>query len=255
MVLARRGRAVSPVTSYLAIEPGVRPSTEGLEERRARVCPDVIAGAAGVRGPGGTAGTSGAPRAWFSRPRSPRSSTYRPSSSPERTRSSRIASRKRRGASISRPSSINPGPGGPWSFRRPPTRRLEPQRDRSRRTDEGKTRPKETPARWSGRHFEPYLMRSGAQWARFSADRRTRSGRTVACLHSNRTPRNPPRHVSRRRQQSRRRGRRLGSLGSTSRNAVSTSILNPPQMVELKPITRGLVTEPTRGYELAGSPS
>ncbi len=31
MVLARRGRAVSPVTSYLAIEPGVRPSTEGLE--------------------------------------------------------------------------------------------------------------------------------------------------------------------------------------------------------------------------------
>jgi len=26
------GRAVSPVTSYLAIEPGVRPSTEGLEE-------------------------------------------------------------------------------------------------------------------------------------------------------------------------------------------------------------------------------
>jgi hypothetical protein len=31
MVLARRGGAVSPVTSYLAIEPGVRPSTEGLE--------------------------------------------------------------------------------------------------------------------------------------------------------------------------------------------------------------------------------
>jgi hypothetical protein len=31
MVLAQRGRAVSPVTSYLAIEPGVRPSTEGLE--------------------------------------------------------------------------------------------------------------------------------------------------------------------------------------------------------------------------------
>ncbi|HEY7371360.1 MAG TPA: VWA domain-containing protein [Polyangia bacterium] len=49
MVLARRGRAVSPVTSYLAIEPGVRPSTEGLEERRARV-PDVIAGSANVRG-------------------------------------------------------------------------------------------------------------------------------------------------------------------------------------------------------------
>jgi hypothetical protein len=32
MVLARHGRAVSPVTSYLAIEPGVRPSTEGLDE-------------------------------------------------------------------------------------------------------------------------------------------------------------------------------------------------------------------------------
>ena len=32
MVLARHGGAVSPVTSYLAIEPGVRPSTEGIEE-------------------------------------------------------------------------------------------------------------------------------------------------------------------------------------------------------------------------------
>jgi len=32
MTLAMRGKAVSPVTSYLAIEPGVRPSTEGLEE-------------------------------------------------------------------------------------------------------------------------------------------------------------------------------------------------------------------------------
>jgi hypothetical protein len=31
MKLAKRGRVVSPVTSYLAIEPGVRPSTEGLE--------------------------------------------------------------------------------------------------------------------------------------------------------------------------------------------------------------------------------
>lgn len=31
MTLALRGRAVSPVTSYLAIEPGVRPSTEGLD--------------------------------------------------------------------------------------------------------------------------------------------------------------------------------------------------------------------------------
>ncbi|MEZ4449281.1 MAG: VWA domain-containing protein [Nannocystaceae bacterium] len=32
MSLAMHGGAVSPVTSYLAIEPGVRPSTEGLEE-------------------------------------------------------------------------------------------------------------------------------------------------------------------------------------------------------------------------------
>jgi hypothetical protein len=32
MTLAMRGGAVSPVTSYLAIEPGVRPSTEGLIE-------------------------------------------------------------------------------------------------------------------------------------------------------------------------------------------------------------------------------
>lgn len=32
MTLAKRGGAVSPVTSYLAIEPGVRPSTEGLSE-------------------------------------------------------------------------------------------------------------------------------------------------------------------------------------------------------------------------------
>lgn len=31
MLLARHGGAVSPVTSYLAIEPGVRPSTEGLD--------------------------------------------------------------------------------------------------------------------------------------------------------------------------------------------------------------------------------
>lgn len=31
MTLATKGRAVSPVTSYLAIEPGVRPSTEGID--------------------------------------------------------------------------------------------------------------------------------------------------------------------------------------------------------------------------------
>ena len=33
MVLARHGGAVSPVTSYLAVEPGVRPSTEGISSR------------------------------------------------------------------------------------------------------------------------------------------------------------------------------------------------------------------------------
>jgi len=32
MPLALYGGAVSPVTSYLAIEPGVHPSTEGLDE-------------------------------------------------------------------------------------------------------------------------------------------------------------------------------------------------------------------------------
>jgi hypothetical protein len=32
MTLALNGRAVSPVTSYLAIEPGVRPSTDGLDQ-------------------------------------------------------------------------------------------------------------------------------------------------------------------------------------------------------------------------------
>lgn len=35
MTLAMKGGAVSPVTSYLAIEPGVRPSTEGLEQGEA----------------------------------------------------------------------------------------------------------------------------------------------------------------------------------------------------------------------------
>ncbi len=31
MTLATLGGAVSPITSYLAIEPGVRPSTEGID--------------------------------------------------------------------------------------------------------------------------------------------------------------------------------------------------------------------------------
>ncbi|HEU4538853.1 MAG TPA: hypothetical protein VFS00_32260, partial [Polyangiaceae bacterium] len=43
--LAYRGRAVSPVTSYLAVEPGVRPSTEGLLE-----------GGSGIGGSGGGSG-------------------------------------------------------------------------------------------------------------------------------------------------------------------------------------------------------
>lgn len=33
LALAFLGRAVSPVTSYLAIEPGVRPSTAGVPGR------------------------------------------------------------------------------------------------------------------------------------------------------------------------------------------------------------------------------
>jgi hypothetical protein len=47
MTLAMKGRAVSPVTSYLAIEPGVRPSTDGLEESSGE---GVGLGGIGVRG-------------------------------------------------------------------------------------------------------------------------------------------------------------------------------------------------------------
>jgi hypothetical protein len=50
MTLAMRGGAVSPVTSFLAIEPGVRPSTEGLEWGQG-----FGAGGFGLRG-GGTGG-------------------------------------------------------------------------------------------------------------------------------------------------------------------------------------------------------
>jgi hypothetical protein len=50
MPLAMRGRAVSPVTSYLAIEPGVRRSFEGLEEAEAGF------GASGFGMAGGSAG-------------------------------------------------------------------------------------------------------------------------------------------------------------------------------------------------------
>ena len=53
-------------------------------------------------GPGGTADASGARRASSSRPRSPRSSTYPPSPSPEPMRSCRAVWKKRRGASTCR---------------------------------------------------------------------------------------------------------------------------------------------------------
>jgi Mg-chelatase subunit ChlD len=52
MKLARRGKAVSPVTSYLAIEPGVRPSTEGITLAERGL---IGSGSLGGRG-GGSAG-------------------------------------------------------------------------------------------------------------------------------------------------------------------------------------------------------
>jgi hypothetical protein len=52
MVLAKRGGAVSPVTSYLAIEPGVRPSTDGLTR-------DEAAGGLGLSGIGEGGGGRG----------------------------------------------------------------------------------------------------------------------------------------------------------------------------------------------------
>lgn len=54
MPLALYGGAVSPVTSYLAIEPGVRPSTEGLEEGEA-----VGLGGLGLMGHGSGGGFGG----------------------------------------------------------------------------------------------------------------------------------------------------------------------------------------------------
>lgn len=67
MALAFRGGAVSPVTSYLAIEPGVRPSTEGLEEEEG-----IGLGGIGLIGTGRGGGGSGYgrvappdPRAWI----------------------------------------------------------------------------------------------------------------------------------------------------------------------------------------------
>ena len=57
--LARFGRVVSPVTSYLAIEPGVRPSRVGLERGRG--------GGSGM-GYGSGSGRLGGRRGWRSRP-------------------------------------------------------------------------------------------------------------------------------------------------------------------------------------------
>jgi len=55
MTLALRGGAVSPVTSYLAIEPGVRPSTEGLDHAEGTIG----LGSTGLIGRGGGGGGSG----------------------------------------------------------------------------------------------------------------------------------------------------------------------------------------------------
>ena len=56
MTLARLGGAVSPVTSYLAIEPGVRPSTEGLSDdgqgSHSVLAPQVRSGACSISGRG-----------------------------------------------------------------------------------------------------------------------------------------------------------------------------------------------------------
>lgn len=60
--VAFAGRAVSPVTSYLAVEPGVRPSVAGLEDERG----DLGAGGFGLSGFGaGGGGAGGAPLPGF----------------------------------------------------------------------------------------------------------------------------------------------------------------------------------------------
>ncbi len=66
MVLALRGHAVSPVTSLLAIEPGVRPSTEGLDWDSAGE--GIGLGGIGLMGHGSGGGGSGSwfdPKAWL----------------------------------------------------------------------------------------------------------------------------------------------------------------------------------------------
>ena len=59
MPLAMRGGAVSPVTSYLAIEPGVRPSTEGLDEQEGGRGEGIGLGSIGSIGHGGGTGDIG----------------------------------------------------------------------------------------------------------------------------------------------------------------------------------------------------
>lgn len=59
MPLAMLGGVVSPVTSYLAIEPGVRPSTEGLEEGEGGLGQGIGLGSIGTIGHGAGAGGAG----------------------------------------------------------------------------------------------------------------------------------------------------------------------------------------------------
>ncbi|MBL9027815.1 MAG: VWA domain-containing protein [Myxococcales bacterium] len=61
MALAKHGRAVSPVTSYLAIEPGVRPSTEGLELVGVGEGGGGRGGGIGLSGVGAMGGGAGSP--------------------------------------------------------------------------------------------------------------------------------------------------------------------------------------------------
>ncbi|MBW2522595.1 MAG: VWA domain-containing protein [Deltaproteobacteria bacterium] len=56
--LAMKGGAVTPVTSYLAIEPGVRPSTEGLDHERGGRGEGIGLGSIGTIGHGGGWGRS-----------------------------------------------------------------------------------------------------------------------------------------------------------------------------------------------------
>jgi hypothetical protein len=67
MVLARRGGAVSPVTSYLAIESGVRPSTDGFEEEGSGTGLGLsgIGEGGGCRGEGTGIGSAFDHRAWL----------------------------------------------------------------------------------------------------------------------------------------------------------------------------------------------